>query len=125
MKCSVRLMNSEDAGAWDEYVMAHPEATLYHLSGWRRVIRETYGSRAGTVELAGCSVPVQEDVADPERVVAGAYLEHQCAWLCQAADHSQSSPVLQSSCQPRPDTAGFPLHPLSGAFPLSTFFTSL
>lgn len=39
-------MKAVGAAAWDDYVMAHPEATLYHLSGWRRVIRETYGHQA-------------------------------------------------------------------------------
>jgi serine/alanine adding enzyme len=28
---------------WDEYVRAHPHACVYHLSGWREVIRRSFG----------------------------------------------------------------------------------
>jgi FemAB-related protein (PEP-CTERM system-associated) len=28
---------------WDRYVLRHPEASGYHLSGWRRVIEEVFG----------------------------------------------------------------------------------
>ena len=30
---------------WDSYVNSHPEATLYHLSGWKHVIGKTYGHK--------------------------------------------------------------------------------
>ncbi len=32
--------------AWDAYVYSHPTASHYHLSGWRRVVHESYGHRA-------------------------------------------------------------------------------
>ena len=36
----------EDAVAWDAYVARQPDATLYHLSGWRNVAVEAYALRA-------------------------------------------------------------------------------
>lgn len=41
--CDIKAVG---AAAWDDYAKAHPAGTLYHLSGWRRVIRETYGHQA-------------------------------------------------------------------------------
>ncbi|MGH8644118.1 MAG: FemAB family XrtA/PEP-CTERM system-associated protein, partial [Gammaproteobacteria bacterium] len=31
---------------WDAYVHEHPEASFFHLSGWKRVIEEVYGHRS-------------------------------------------------------------------------------
>ncbi|UCF86476.1 MAG: GNAT family N-acetyltransferase [Desulfobacteraceae bacterium] len=45
MIIQVKTIQSIDAHAWDEYVHAHPRATLYHLSGWRNVIQKTYGHK--------------------------------------------------------------------------------
>jgi len=30
---------------WDAYVTSHPDSTLYHLSGWKKVIEDTYGHK--------------------------------------------------------------------------------
>jgi hypothetical protein len=30
---------------WDEVVAAHPQGTIFHSSGWARVLRDTYGHR--------------------------------------------------------------------------------
>ena len=35
-------LEETDFKYWDDYVHAHPRATLYHLSGWKRVIEKTY-----------------------------------------------------------------------------------
>ena len=43
MSIEIKTLSSEDAPLWDAYVHAHPQATLYHLSGWRNVINKTYG----------------------------------------------------------------------------------
>jgi FemAB-related protein (PEP-CTERM system-associated) len=32
-----------DDGAWDRYVLGHPQATGYHLMAWRRVIEDVFG----------------------------------------------------------------------------------
>jgi FemAB-related protein (PEP-CTERM system-associated) len=39
------LFQSGDELAWDEYVSQCPDAGLYHLSGWARVIERSYGHR--------------------------------------------------------------------------------
>ncbi|MDZ7697294.1 MAG: FemAB family XrtA/PEP-CTERM system-associated protein [Deltaproteobacteria bacterium] len=39
----IRAIQANEAPAWDEYVNRHPQATLYHLYGWRNVIEKTYG----------------------------------------------------------------------------------
>ena len=45
MTIEVKTIQSTDAKAWDEYVYAHRDATLYHLYGWRNVIEKTYGHK--------------------------------------------------------------------------------
>jgi FemAB-related protein (PEP-CTERM system-associated) len=44
---SLRVERLDDGGeggegGWDAFVDAHPEATLFHRAGWRRVVRRTY-----------------------------------------------------------------------------------
>src|ERR1700704_6899176 len=39
------LLQAGDMPAWDEYVRAAPDATFFHLSGWRRVIEGAFGHR--------------------------------------------------------------------------------
>ena len=31
---------------WDEYVLSHPQATFFHLTGWRRVLEQTFPYRS-------------------------------------------------------------------------------
>lgn len=40
---TLRKYTEADKNNWDYYVMQHPQATLYHLSGWKNVIEKTYG----------------------------------------------------------------------------------
>ncbi|MBX3423905.1 MAG: FemAB family PEP-CTERM system-associated protein [Pirellulaceae bacterium] len=42
---TVRLLQSatEDLHRWDRYVLAHPEATMFHLSSWQMVIQRALG----------------------------------------------------------------------------------
>ena len=40
----IKSLTDEDA-LWDEYVRASAEASLYHLTGWRRVLEQTFGYR--------------------------------------------------------------------------------
>lgn len=42
----IREYTANDRTAWDAYVRSHPQASVYHLSGWKRVIERTYGHRA-------------------------------------------------------------------------------
>jgi len=43
MTLYIKLMEAGDRSAWDEYVQTHPEAVVYHLSGWQTVITKVYG----------------------------------------------------------------------------------
>jgi len=45
MNISVKTIQSTDTRVWDNYVSNHPDATLYHLSGWKNVIEKTYGHK--------------------------------------------------------------------------------
>jgi FemAB-related protein (PEP-CTERM system-associated) len=39
----VRPFRASDEAAWDAYVLGHPRATFFHQTGWRRVLRTTFG----------------------------------------------------------------------------------
>ena len=40
----VSLFRGEDIG-WDDYVKKSDKAELYHLSGWKRVMENSFGNR--------------------------------------------------------------------------------
>jgi FemAB-related protein (PEP-CTERM system-associated) len=40
---SIRVLESGGEGRWDDFVACSEEATFFHLSGWRRVIRRAFG----------------------------------------------------------------------------------
>lgn len=39
---TIQLLTNQ-AAEWDNYVRASPEATLYHCSGWKRIIEKSFG----------------------------------------------------------------------------------
>jgi len=39
----VRPLETSDEAVWEAFVETHPEATLFHRNGWRRVIERAYG----------------------------------------------------------------------------------
>jgi len=41
----IREYTEPDKNNWDIYVHNHPQATLYHLSGWKNVIEKRYGHK--------------------------------------------------------------------------------
>jgi FemAB-related protein (PEP-CTERM system-associated) len=43
MTIAVREAKAADARRWDDYVRAAPQATFFHLWGWRTAIEEAYG----------------------------------------------------------------------------------
>ena len=45
---NIRIDHSQsvDRDVWDAYVLAHPDADHYHLSGWGRLIERVYGYEA-------------------------------------------------------------------------------
>jgi FemAB-related protein (PEP-CTERM system-associated) len=40
---SVEVASSAEPQAWDRYVTAHRDASMYHLYGWRDIFREAFG----------------------------------------------------------------------------------
>lgn len=42
----IRRLTDADAERWDTFVMQAPEATFFHLSGWRTVLERAFGQRA-------------------------------------------------------------------------------
>lgn len=42
-KAEIRFLEDHEKKQWDEYVFSHPNATVYHLSGWQDVIEKAYG----------------------------------------------------------------------------------
>ena len=45
MRIIVKQIEPNDSVVWDAYIDAHPDATLYHLSGWKNIIEKTYGHK--------------------------------------------------------------------------------
>ena len=45
MRIIVKQIKPNDSVAWDRYVHAHHQATLYHLYGWKNVIEKTYAHK--------------------------------------------------------------------------------
>jgi FemAB-related protein (PEP-CTERM system-associated) len=43
MTLAIRQLDPGQEAAWDRYVCAAPEATFFHLSGWKRVIEKAFG----------------------------------------------------------------------------------
>lgn len=43
---NVRLYRDTDARAWDDFVLAHPQGTFSHLTGWKRVFEKAFGHRS-------------------------------------------------------------------------------
>ena len=39
---TVRQLDSSMANAWDQYILAHPQASLFQLTGWKRVLEDTF-----------------------------------------------------------------------------------
>lgn len=40
---TIEEMGDTDSSLWDNYVNAHPQASLYHLYCWRRIIAQSFG----------------------------------------------------------------------------------
>jgi len=41
----IKKFSKREPSAWDQFVLNHPHATLYHLIGWRKVIAQSYSYR--------------------------------------------------------------------------------
>ncbi len=77
----VGLLDEGGMAAWDEFVLACPEATFFHRAGWKKVIEESFGHRAYFLyaERAGrlCGVLPLVHVKSPlfgNALIAGAFV---------------------------------------------------
>jgi FemAB-related protein (PEP-CTERM system-associated) len=43
---AVKQLDIAATEAWDQFVLGHPGATFFHLTGWKRVIEKTFGYKA-------------------------------------------------------------------------------
>lgn len=79
MSLQIRTAHVADAAVWDAYVHAHPQATLYHLYGWRNVIEKTYGHK--TYYLAATRdtppsvsrIPVKDGIFDQHPTIQSSH----------------------------------------------------
>lgn len=39
----IEFLGAREHGAWDDYVLAHPQATFFHQLLWREVVRDVFG----------------------------------------------------------------------------------
>ena len=45
MTATIKVVGESQLAEWDKYIMAHPEATFCHKSGWYKVIQSVFGHR--------------------------------------------------------------------------------
>ena len=45
MNIKIKKISQAETDAWDTYINAHPNATLYHLSALKNIIEKTYGHK--------------------------------------------------------------------------------
>ncbi len=45
MSLRIRALDDQSGPAWDAFVQATPDATFFHLSGWRQVIEDAFGHK--------------------------------------------------------------------------------
>ncbi len=79
MTIRIHTLDAKVSEPWDAYVASHPRATLYHLSGWKEVIENTYGHRTYyifAVDENGEPPRHAETQPDPGRIVGVLPLVH-------------------------------------------------
>jgi FemAB-related protein (PEP-CTERM system-associated) len=42
---TIRKYTEADKNNWDDYVMKHPQSTIFHLTRWKKVIEKTFGHK--------------------------------------------------------------------------------
>jgi len=50
------VLSPDKFQAWDEFIMACPEATFFHRAGWKQVIEQAFGHKTWFlyIEEGGC-----------------------------------------------------------------------
>src|SRR2546426_9093955 len=61
----IKYASNLDRELWDEYVRDHPDASLFHMFGWRDVFHRTYGHT--TYYLMACN----EEMDAASRIAEG------------------------------------------------------
>ncbi|OGR12270.1 MAG: hypothetical protein A2277_14775 [Desulfobacterales bacterium RIFOXYA12_FULL_46_15] len=46
MSCTIKTEVLSDMEMWDNYVLAHPQGTVFHLTAWRKVIEISFGHKS-------------------------------------------------------------------------------
>ena len=42
----IREYTNSDKNTWDEYVLQHPDSTVFHTTVWKQVIEEAFGHKS-------------------------------------------------------------------------------
>jgi len=42
MSIEIKTLNDEAADRWDEFVLAHEQATFFHRAGWKKVLQDSF-----------------------------------------------------------------------------------
>ncbi|HQS98936.1 MAG: peptidoglycan bridge formation protein FemAB [Hydrogenophilales bacterium 16-64-46] len=98
----VRALVEADRARWDEYVLAHPDASFFHRAGWQSVIQQAFGHRTHFLlaERAGAIVGVLP-LAEIRSRVFGHSLGSLpfCAYGGIVADDDEATRALDSAAQ--------------------------
>ena len=46
MQLNIRTTDNTDLEAWDEYVLNHPNGTVFHLTAWKNVIEKSFNHKS-------------------------------------------------------------------------------
>jgi len=61
----IRFYQESDQKAWDEFVKRHAQGTFFHLSGWKRVVEDSFG------HLSSYLLAEKEESQTAERQIGG------------------------------------------------------
>jgi serine/alanine adding enzyme len=83
----IAQLRDEENQAWDEFAASHPDAGVYHLSGWRNAIESAYGHKTYYLTALEPSATAEEpprrgsQVAEHHHIVGILPLVHIRHWL--------------------------------------------
>jgi serine/alanine adding enzyme len=69
MGFTIKTLSLQDTQSWDGYVEKHRDATVYHLSGWSRMIEGTYAQKAYLLAAVANDGNATSDNEETERIV--------------------------------------------------------
>ncbi len=106
MNIKIKRITQAETDAWDTYVNAHPNATLYHLSTWKNVIEKAYNLKTYYLMAVNSS---QLKVEDPP-----------CSWRTQSSKKRSRTDYEPSAINYQLSTISYELNPdnVIGILPL-------